>query len=57
MTGRPVTAAAAQRTLLLLTATRWFPVGLIIGLVTLLMLERGLSVSQVGLSPSPPRGS
>ena len=44
---RPVTAAAAERTLLLLTATRWFPVGLIIGLVTLLMLERGLSVSQV----------
>jgi predicted MFS family arabinose efflux permease len=47
MTGRPVTAAAAQRTLLLLTATRWFPVGLIIGLVTLLMLQRGLSVGQV----------
>ena len=50
MTGRPVTAAAAQRTLLLLSATRWFPVGLIIGLVTLLMLERGLSVSQVGVA-------
>jgi hypothetical protein len=46
MTG-PVTAAAAQRTLLLLTATRWFPVGLIIGLVTLLMLQRGLTVGQV----------
>ena len=50
MTGRPVTAAAAQRTLLLLSATRWFPVGLIIGLVTLLMLERGLSVSQVAVA-------
>ena len=50
MTGRAVTAAAAQRTLLLLTATRWFPVGLIIGLVTLLMLERGLSVSQVAIA-------
>jgi predicted MFS family arabinose efflux permease len=47
MTGQPVSAAAAQRTLLVLSATRWFPVGLIIGLVTLLMLERGLSVSQV----------
>jgi predicted MFS family arabinose efflux permease len=47
MTGRPITAAAAQRTLLVLSATRWFPVGLVIGLVTLLMLERGLSVSQV----------
>jgi hypothetical protein len=50
MTGRPVSAAAAQRTLLLLSATRWFPVGLIIGLVTLLMLERGLSVSQVAVA-------
>lgn len=47
---RPITAAAAQRTLLLLSATRWFPVGLIIGLVTLLMLERGLSVSQVSVA-------
>ena len=50
MTERAVTTAAAQRTLLLLTATRWFPVGLIIGLVTLLMLERGLSVSQVAIA-------
>jgi Major Facilitator Superfamily len=48
--GRTVSAAAAQRTLLLLSATRWFPVGLIIGLVTLLMLERGLSVSQVAVA-------
>ena len=38
--------AAAQRTLLVLTATRWFPVGLVIGLATLLMLERGLSLSR-----------
>jgi hypothetical protein len=50
MTREPVTAAAAQRTLLLLSATRWFPVGLIIGLVTLLMLERGLSLSQVSFA-------
>ncbi|HYI59919.1 MAG TPA: MFS transporter, partial [Microlunatus sp.] len=50
MTERTVTAAAAQRTLLLLTATRWFPVGLIIGLVTLLMLERGLSIGQVAIA-------
>ena len=50
MTGRPVTAAAAQRTLLLLSATRWFPVGLVIGLITLLMLQRGLSLSQVGIA-------
>src|SRR4051794_35526883 len=47
---RPPTAARAQRTLLVLTATRWFPVGLVIGLVTLLMLERGLSVGQVAIA-------
>ena len=50
MTGRPVSAAAAQRTLLLLTGTRWLPTGFIIGLVTLLMLERGLTVSQVAIA-------
>ena len=50
MTREPVTAAAARRTLLLLSATRWFPVGLIIGLITLLMLERGLSLSQVAFA-------
>jgi predicted MFS family arabinose efflux permease len=47
---RPPTAARAQRTLLVMTATRWFPVGLVIGLVTLLMLERGLSVGQVAIA-------
>ncbi|HZA04475.1 MAG TPA: MFS transporter [Propionibacteriaceae bacterium] len=50
MTAGPISAAAAQRTLLLLSATRWFPVGLIIGLVTLLMLERGLTLTQVGIA-------
>jgi MFS family permease len=45
----PITAAAAQRRLLVLTATRWLPVGLIIGLVTLLMLEREMSLSEIGL--------
>ncbi len=54
---RPVTAAAAQRTLLLLSATRWFPVGLIIGLTTLLMLQRGLSLSQVGIVIAATRAS
>ena len=50
MTRDPVSAVAARRTLLLLMAPRWFPVGLIIGLVTLLMLERGLSLSQVAFA-------
>lgn len=49
MTGRPVRAARARRTLLLLSATRWFPTGLIIGLTTLVMVERGLSLSEIGL--------
>lgn len=46
---RPVTADAARRTLLLLSFTRWFPVGLIIGLTTLLVLHRGMSLTEVGL--------
>ena len=43
------TAAGARRTLLLLTATRWFPVGLTIGVTTLLMLQRGMSLAQLGV--------
>jgi MFS family permease len=46
---RPITAAAAQRRLLILSATRWLPVGLIIGLTTLLMVEREMSLSEIGL--------
>ncbi len=48
MMGGPGTEATARRTLLLLTGTRWLPVGLVIGLGTLLMLQRGLSVGQAG---------
>jgi predicted MFS family arabinose efflux permease len=46
---RPMTAVAAQRRLLVLSATRWLPVGLIIGLTTLLMVERGMSLGEIGL--------
>lgn len=42
-----LSAAAARRRLLLLTATRWLPVGLVFGLTTLLPLERGLSLSEL----------
>lgn len=35
----------ARRVFLLLTLTRWFPVGLVVSLLVLWMLERGLSVS------------
>jgi predicted MFS family arabinose efflux permease len=38
--------AAARRVFLVLTATRWFPVGLTVGLVTLWPLERGLTVPE-----------
>ncbi len=45
MTG-PLAPAAARRVYLALTVTRWFPVGLVIGLFSLLALQRGLSVAQ-----------
>lgn len=38
--------AAARRVFLLLTVTRWFPVGLVVSVTTLLPIERGLSVAQ-----------
>jgi MFS family permease len=41
-------ARSAERRLVLLTATRWLPVGLVFGLTVLLPLERGLSLVQVG---------
>lgn len=37
----------ARRVFLLLTATRWLPVGMIIGIFSLLALERGLTLPQV----------
>lgn len=38
--------SAARRVFLVLTATRWLPVGMTIGILTLFQLERGLSVAQ-----------
>lgn len=40
--------SAAQRRLLLLTALRWLPVGVTLGVTVLLPLERGLSIAEVG---------
>ena len=40
------TAASARRILLLLIVTRWFPIGLVVPVTTLLPLERGLSIAQ-----------
>ena len=41
---------AARRTLLFLTLTRWFPVGLVIGIFTLWFLEGGLTVAEALLA-------
>jgi MFS family permease len=49
MTPSAVSAGSARRTLLLLTVTRWFPVGLVVGVTTLLALERGMSLTQLGV--------
>ncbi|WP_340539633.1 MFS transporter [Nocardioides sp. GXZ039] len=38
--------SAAQRVFLVLTATRWLPVGFVIGVFTLFAIERGLTVQQ-----------
>ena len=46
MTTELLSPRAARRVFLTLTATRWFPVGLVIGIFTLLPLERGLTVAQ-----------
>lgn len=49
MSAPALTARQARRVLLLLTFTRWFPVGLVIGVTTLLALERGMSLAQLGV--------
>ncbi|UFS57507.1 MFS transporter [Subtercola endophyticus] len=49
MSGAPLAARQAEHRLVLLTATRWLPVGLVFGLTVLLPLERGLSLAQVGV--------
>ena len=43
---------AARRVFLTLTFTRWFPVGLVVGISTLLPIERGLSVAEALLALS-----
>ena len=44
-----VGARQARRVLLLLSFTRWFPVGLTIGVTTLLALERDMNLAQIGV--------
>jgi len=45
-----LTPAAARRVLLLLSVTRWFPVGLVVGVITLWFLERGLTIAEALLA-------
>ncbi len=45
-----LTPAAARRAFLALTLTRWFPVGLVVGLMTLWPLERGLTIADALLA-------
>ncbi len=42
----PRSPGVARRVLLTLTVTRWFPVGLVVGIMTLWPLERGLTVAE-----------
>jgi hypothetical protein len=46
----PLTRRAAQWRFLVLTALRWGPVGLFLPVLVLLPLDRGLTLSQVGLT-------
>lgn len=42
----PLSPLAARRIFLTLTTTRWLPIGFVVGLFTLWMLERGLTLPQ-----------
>ncbi|MEX1169164.1 MAG: MFS transporter [Chloroflexota bacterium] len=46
----PLDARAARRRYLILIALRWFPVGLLIPISVLLMVSRGLSLTEIGLA-------
>jgi predicted MFS family arabinose efflux permease len=44
-----LSATAARRVFLVLSTTRWLPVGFVVGIFTLVARERGLSVEQITL--------
>ena len=48
----PLSAARAAAVFQLLTLTRWFPVGLVIGVHVLIPLQRGLDITQIGVAAS-----
>lgn len=43
-------AATATRRFLVLRASRWFPTGLLVPVIVLLLLDRGLTLTQVGIA-------
>ena len=43
---RPLSPIAARRVFLTLTTTRWLPIGFVVGILVLWMLERGLTLPQ-----------
>lgn len=45
----PLTARRARGILILLSCTRWFPVGLTVVVVALIPLERGMTLTQIGV--------
>ncbi len=47
-----LTQSAVHRRFLVLTGLRWLPVGLLIPVIVLLPLDRGLTLSQIGLAAS-----
>jgi predicted MFS family arabinose efflux permease len=50
MTHQPTDPASVRRRFLVLLALRWLPAGLMIPVLVLLLLERGLTLAQLGLA-------
>ena len=48
-TRAPLSPAAAKRVFLVLSTTRWLPVGFVVGIFTLVARERGLSIQEITL--------
>ena len=47
-----VSAREAERRLYVLTCTRWFPVGLVVGIMILVQTQRGLSITEAATTAS-----
>ena len=49
MTSAPTSSRAVQRRFIILSAVKWLPTGLLIPVLVLLMLERGLTFTELGI--------